>query len=153
MMKKNHNYPVPLDEQLCYTIYSAEIAIQRAYKPLLNELGLTYLQYLVLNVLARDGQQTVGNIAESLMLESSTLTPVLKRIESAGLVRRTRNPDNERQVLVVLTDPGHELMSKAGCLGDELLNASGQSAVQLGELNRDVKQLRDAIYSRIQRHP
>lgn len=152
MMKKTHNYPVPLEEQLCYTIYSAEIAIQRAYKPLLNELGLTYLQYLVLNVLSRDGQQTVGNIAESLMLESSTLTPVLKRIESAGLVRRTRNPDNERQVLVVLTDPGHELMSKAGCLGDELLTASGQSAAQLGELNRDVKQLRDAIYSRIQRH-
>ncbi len=80
--------PVPLEDQLCYSIYSANMAIQRAYKPLLDELGLTYPQYLVLNVLWRDDQQTVGVIADQLGLESSTLTPLLKRLEFGGLLGR-----------------------------------------------------------------
>ena len=80
--------PVPLDNQLCYTIYSTGMAIQRLYKPLLDELGLTYPQFLVLNVLWAEDSQTVGTIAEKLALESSTLTPLLKRLEAAGLVDR-----------------------------------------------------------------
>jgi Transcriptional regulators len=143
------NDPVPLDDQLCYAIYSAGIAIQRVYKPLLDELGLTYPQYLVLNVLWREDEQTVGGIAEKLALESSTLTPLLKRLEAAGLVRRARNPDNERQVVVALTDEGRALRSRAGCLGDALISASGQGPAHLGELNRDVRALRDAIYAHI----
>ncbi|TJV02774.1 MAG: MarR family transcriptional regulator, partial [Mesorhizobium sp.] len=88
-------------------------------------LGLTYPQYLVLNVLWREDKLTVGGIAERLALESSTLTPLLKRLEAAGLLRRTRNPANERQVVVALTDKGRELRSRAGCLADALLSSSG----------------------------
>jgi len=141
--------PVPLEDQLCYSIYSASMAIQRAYKPLLDELGLTYPQYLVLNVLWRDDQQTVGVIADQLGLESSTLTPLLKRLEGAGLVRRTRNPENERQVLVELTEKGRALRTKAGCLGEALLAASGETAQRLADLNAEVRRLRDAIYANI----
>ncbi|MBS9478966.1 MarR family winged helix-turn-helix transcriptional regulator [Ancylobacter radicis] len=148
-MTQKENRPVPLDDQLCYAIYSAGIAIQRVYKPLLDELGLTYPQYLVLNVLWREDELTVGGIAERLALESSTLTPLLKRLEAAGFLRRTRNPENERQVVVALTDQGRALRARAGCLGESLLVASGQSPAHLGELNRDVRELRDAIYTRI----
>jgi DNA-binding MarR family transcriptional regulator len=141
--------PMPLDDQLCYAIYSAGMAIQRAYKPLLDTLGLTYPQYLVLNSLWHEDGQAVGRIAERLGLESSTLTPVLKRLEAAGLVRRTRNPKNERQVLVALTEAGRALEAEAGCLGEALVAASGQSRAELGRLNREVRQLRDAIYRSI----
>lgn len=149
MTDEKTSNPVPLDDQLCYAVYSAGIAIQRLYKPLLDALGLTYPQYLVLNVLWSGDQQTVGGIAERLALDSSTLTPVLKRLETAGLVRRTRNPDNERQVVVALTDQGRAIRSRAGCLGDALLSASGQSPAHLGELNRNVRGLRDMIYSHV----
>jgi DNA-binding MarR family transcriptional regulator len=141
--------PLPLESQLCYAIYSAGIAIQRAYKPLLDAMGLTYPQYLVLNILWREDGQTVGAIAEQLALESSTLTPLLKRLEAAGLVDRTRNPHNERQVVVALTGQGRALRAKAGCLGDALLEASGQSPAQLGDLNRKIRELRDGIYGHI----
>lgn len=141
--------PVDLDDQLCYAIYSAGMAIQRAYKPLLDELGLTYPQYLVLNILWRGDEQNVGAIADQLALESSTLTPLLKRLEAAGLVRRTRNPDNERQVVIALTQEGRALKAKAGCLGEALLAASGQPVGDLAALNAKVKGLRDAIYGHI----
>jgi DNA-binding MarR family transcriptional regulator len=146
MSAKKLNNPLPLDDQLCYAIYSAGMAIQRVYKPLLDELGLTYPQYLVLNILWREDNLTVGSIAERLALESSTLTPLLKRMEAAGLLRRTRNPANERQVVVGLTDKGRELRSRAGCLADALLSSSGQSPTHLNQINRDVRELRDAIY-------
>ncbi|MDQ0305128.1 MarR family winged helix-turn-helix transcriptional regulator [Ancylobacter polymorphus] len=145
----NANPPVPLDDQLCYAIYSVGMAIQRVYKPLLDQLGLTYPQYLVLNVLWREDKLTVGGIAEKLALESSTLTPLLKRLEAGGLLRRTRNPDNERQVVVALTDEGRALKGKAGCLGDALLLASGQSPAHLGAMNRDMRALRDALYTHL----
>ncbi|QCL97794.1 MarR family winged helix-turn-helix transcriptional regulator [Agrobacterium tumefaciens] len=148
-MSQRQNDPPPLRDQLCYAIYTAGIAIQRAYKPLLDELGLTYPQYLVLNVLWAQDDQTVVSIADQLALDSSTLTPLLKRLEAAGLVRRTRNPSNERQVLVALTDQGRALRHKAGCLSDTLLAASTQTPPQLAALNHDVRYLRDAIYSQI----
>ena len=148
-MSRETKGPVPLEEQLCYAIYSAGMAVQRLDKPLLDELELTYPQYLVLNVLWREDEQTVGSIADKLTLESSTMTPLLKRLEAAGLVRRTRNPDNERQVVVALTAQGRALRPRAGCLGEALLAASGQSPKQLGELNREIRQLRDMIYGQI----
>ncbi|BES73235.1 MarR family transcriptional regulator [Marinobacter nanhaiticus D15-8W] len=147
MPKKTDNAPPPLGDQLCYSIYSANMAIQRIYKPLLDELGVTYPQYLVLNVLWQEDGQTVSGIAEKLALESSTLTPLLKRLETAGHLRRKRNPLNERQVVVALTDQGRELRSMAGCLGDKLLEASGKSPADLAELNRRIRELRDAMYS------
>ncbi len=148
-MAEKRKIPLPLDDQLCYAIYSAGMAIQRTYKPLLDELGLTYPQYLVLNVLWRDGEQTVGGIAGRLGLESSTLTPLLKRLEAAKLVQRTRNPENEREVVVAVTAKGSALQSKATCLGEALLAASGQPPQQLMKLKEDVKRLRDAIYKSI----
>jgi DNA-binding MarR family transcriptional regulator len=143
------NPPVALDDQLCYAIYSAGIAIQRLYKPFLDKLGLTYPQYLVLNVLWRNDEQTVGAIAEKLALESSTLTPLLKRLEAAGLLQRRRNPDNERQVVVALTQQGRALRERAGCLGDALLAASGQTPDDLARLNHDIRHLRDRLYEHI----
>lgn len=141
--------PPPLDDQLCYAIYSAGMAIQRVYKPLLDELGITYPQYLVLNVLWREDGQTVGGIADQLALESSTLTPLLKRLEAAGLVRRTRNPENERQVVVALTAEGRAMRPQAVCLAEALLAASGHSPKDFVRLNGELKRLRDQIYSHI----
>jgi len=143
------NPPVALDDQLCYALYSAGIAIQRLYKPYLDELGLTYPQYLVLNVLWREDAQTVGSIAEKLALESSTLTPLLKRLEAAGLVQRRRNPRNERQVVIALTPQGKVLRDRAGCLGAALLEASGRTPSELAKLNREIRQLRNRIYAHI----
>ncbi|MGV1788228.1 MarR family winged helix-turn-helix transcriptional regulator [Agrobacterium tumefaciens] len=148
-MTIRHNNPPPLHDQLCYAIYTAGIAIQRAYKPFLDELGLTYPQYLVLNVLWSGDEQTVGAIANALALESSTLTPLLKRLETAGLLRRTRNLSNERQVVIALTEEGRALQHRAGCLSDTLLAASMQTPKELADLNHDVRHLRDAIYSQI----
>lgn len=144
------NPPVTLDNQLCYSIYTAGIAVQRLYKPLLDELGLTYPQYLVLNVLWAEDAQSVGAIAEKLALESSTLTPLLKRLETSGLVQRTRNPENERQVVVSLTDAGRAMRRQGGCLGDALLDATGTTPARLGEINKDVRELRNAIYGKIE---
>ncbi len=143
------NPPVALSDQPCYAIYSTGIAIQRLYKPLLDGLGLTYPQYLVLNVLWLEDEQSVGAIAEKLALESSTLTPLLKRLEAAGFVRRTRNHANERQVLIALTDKGRALRSKAGCLGDALMVSSGETAAELAQLNSDIRKLRDRIYKHV----
>lgn len=125
------------------------MAIQRAYKPLLDQLGLTYPQYLVLNVLWSKDEMTVGLLADTLALESSTLTPLLKRLEGRGLVRRARNPKDERQVVIVLTELGKSLQGRAGCLGTSLLTASAQTPEQLAELNQEVRNLRDAIYAQI----
>lgn len=139
--------PLPLEEQLCYAIYSTAIAIQRLYKPLLDAFGLTYPQFLVLNVLWRDRESTVGGLAEALALESSTLTPLLKRLETAGFVRRIRNPRNERQVVISLTPPGLALQARASCLGKALAEASGQGPDDLVRLNLEIRQLRDSIYA------
>lgn len=148
-MNDDQTGPMRLEDQLCYSIYSTGMAIQRAYKPLLDQLGLTYPQYLVLNILWREDRQAVGAIAAQLALESSTLTPLLKRLEAAGLVARMRNPANERQVVVGLTSAGSSLRTRAACLSDILLEASGQSLDQLAALNKDVKILRNAIYNQI----
>lgn len=148
MITERFNPPVPLDHQLCFAVHSAGMAIQRLYKPMLDEMGLTYPQYLVLNVLWREDGQTVGSIAAQLALESSTLTPLLKRLEATGLLVRRRNPQNERQVLIALTDAGRNIRNGAGCLGMSLLAASGQEAAELARMNRELVELRNAIYSR-----
>src|SRR6267143_6393446 len=104
--------PLLLGNQLCFAIYSTAHAFNRVYKPLLKRLGLTYPQYLVMLVLwERDGLP-VRDIGERLFLDSGTLTPLLKRLETAGLVRRTRSTDDERQVLIDLTPQGQALREK-----------------------------------------
>lgn len=136
-----------LDDQLCYALYSASIAVQRTYKPLLDRMGITYPQFLVLSLLWHEGQLTVGGLAERLALESSTLTPLLKRLEAAGLVTRTRNPKNEREVLIETTPAGEALRDEAGCLGERLLAVSGTPVAGLVDLNRQVRDFRDHIYA------
>ncbi len=134
-----------LDDHLCFAIYSTGLAIGRAYKPLLDALDITYPQYLVMNVLWEEDGQPVGAIGERLGLESSTLTPLLKRLETNGFVRRARNPEDERQVLIGLTGKGRALREKAGCIAEELLSISKREIPALKQLNTDVRGLRDSI--------
>lgn len=98
-----------LDQQLCFALYRATNAITHTYRAPLAALGLTYPQYLVLLVLWEDGEQTVGGLAQRLALDASTLTPLLRRMETAGLVQRQRDPANQRSVRVRLTDAGQAL--------------------------------------------
>lgn len=139
------NAPLPLNEQLCFSLYSTSIAINRLYKPLLDDLGVTYPQYLVLNILWEEDGQTIGGIASRLALEPSTITPLIKRLESAGLVTRRRSPDDERLVHVHLTTAARQLRKRAGCLTDTLLAKSGMTVNELIALNKQIHRLRDAI--------
>src|SRR5258707_15409358 len=111
--KHTPDAPLLLGNQLCFAVYSAAHAFNRFYKPLLDRLGLTYPQYLVMLVLwERDGLP-VKDIGERLFLDSGTLTPLLKRLEAAHLVKRTRSTEDERQVLIALTPQGQALQNKA----------------------------------------
>jgi DNA-binding MarR family transcriptional regulator len=137
--------PVPLDGQLCFALYGATIAINRAYKPMLDDLGLTYPQYLVLSALWEEDGQTIGAIAERLALEPSTITPLVKRLELAGFLTRHRNPHDERQVQVRLSEKGAGMRVETACLTDTLLRRSGMTVDQLIALNHQVQALRDAV--------
>ena len=137
--------PLPLNEQLCFSLYSASMAINRAYKPMLDDLGITYPQYLVLHALWEVDGRTVGGVAERLGLESSTVTPLIKRLEAAGLVSRARNPRDERQVQVSLTANGRAIREQCGCLGEALLTQSRMKLTDLMALNVRVQALRAAL--------
>jgi len=139
------NKPLPLKDQLCFSLYATSIAINRLYKPLLDDLGVTYPQYLVLSTLWEDDGQTIGAIAGRLALEPSTITPLVKRLEAAGFVTRQRSPTDERLVHVRLADAGRTLMAKAGCLTDTLLERSGLTPADLIDLNRKISRLREAL--------
>jgi len=134
-----------LDDQLCFSLYGASMAVGRAYKPLLDRMGITYPQYLLLSSLGEEDARSVGAIAERLMLESSTITPLVKRLAGTGLVTRERNPENERQVIVTLTEAGRALLRDCACLGERLVAGSGQSLAELHRLNREIRALRDAL--------
>ncbi|BDS19332.1 MarR family transcriptional regulator [Enterobacter roggenkampii] len=102
-----------LDNQLCFALYSANLALNKLYRQLLAPLNLTYPQYLVMLVLWEQDDMTVSDIGERLFLDSATLTPLLKRLESAGLINRHRSRKDERQVAVTLSEAGHELQQQA----------------------------------------
>lgn len=102
-----------LQDFLCFAIYSANLAYGRAYKPILEELGLTYTQYIAIVALWEDDNQTVSSLGEKLFLESNTLTPILKNLETMGYVRRQRDPRDERKVLISLTEAGRRVREKA----------------------------------------
>lgn len=102
-----------LADFLCFAIYSANLAYGRAYKPILDELGLTYTQYIAIIALWEEDNQSVGSLGEKLFLESNTLTPILKKLEALGYIRRRRDPADERQVRVSLTPEGRKLREKA----------------------------------------
>ncbi len=137
--------PVPLDNQICFTLYATSMAITRTYKPMLDAMGITYPQYLVLNVLGEEDGLTIGAIARRLALESSTVTPTVKRMEQAGLITRQRSDVDERQVKVRLTNPGRALLARSDCLGDTLVARSGMTPKQIEALNQRVQALRDAL--------
>jgi DNA-binding MarR family transcriptional regulator len=134
-----------LDHQLCFALYSASLAMTKLYKPLLNELGLTYPQYLALLVLwERDGLR-VSELGERLFLDSGTLTPLLKRLEAAGLVRRERSREDERSVHIHLTSDGHALKARAAAVPGCILQATQCSLGDVVDLTRRVQSLRDRL--------
>ena len=138
--------PLRLDNQICFAVYSAAHAFNRVYKPLLDRLGLTYPQYLVMLVLwERDGL-SVKEIGERLYLDSGTLTPLLKRMEAAHLLKRTRSAADERQVLVALTAQGAALRDKAkAIIPPAILDATGCSLAELADLHGKLVRLREQL--------
>ena len=128
---------------LCFAIYSANLAYGRAYKPILEELGLTYPQYITIVALWEEDNQTVSSLGEKLFLESNTLTPMLKKLEAMGYVRRQRDPADERQVVVSLTDSGRRLRERS--LTMTLVKASGLDPDEFRKLQRGVVTLRDNL--------
>ena len=134
-----------LGNQLCFAVYSTAHAFNRVYKPLLDRLGVTYPQYLVMLALwERDGVP-VKDIGERLFLDSGTLTPLLKRLEAAHLIKRTRSREDERQVLVALTPQGQALKEKARGVPPAILAASGCSLGELTAMKRNLIALRDQL--------
>lgn len=137
--------PLRLDNQICFAIYSTAHAFNRVYKPLLDRLGVTYPQYLVMLVLwERDGVP-LKDIGERLFLDSGTLTPLLKRLEQAGLVKRTRGTKDERQVLIALTVQGQALKEKARAVPQSILAASACSVSELVSVKNEILALRDRL--------
>jgi DNA-binding MarR family transcriptional regulator len=137
--------PLRLDNQICFAVYSAAHAFNRVYKPLLDLLGLTYPQYLVMLVLWERDDVPVKEIGEKLFLDSGTLTPLLKRLEAAHLVKRTRSREDERQVLITLTPQGHALKEKARSVPPSILAASDCSVAQLVAMKEEIVALRDRL--------
>ncbi|MGR0188929.1 MarR family winged helix-turn-helix transcriptional regulator [Azospirillum aestuarii] len=132
-----------LADFLCFAIYSANLAFGRAYRPILEELGLTYLQYITVVALWEEDNQTVRGLGEKLFLESNTLTPILKKLEAMGYVTRRRDPEDERHVRVGLTDAGRRLREKG--LNMTLVKQTGLPPDEFTKLQKTVANLRDTL--------
>lgn len=136
-----------VDKQVCFALYAASRATTAVYRPVLDELGLTYPQYLVLLALwERDGR-SVGELGATLSLDSGTLSPLLKRLETTGLVERRRVVTDERRVEIRLTERGRELRTKASCIPERLAEASGMSLQEIGELRETLHRLTESLNS------
>lgn len=134
-----------LDSQVCFAVYSTLHAINKTYVPLLESLGLTYPQYLVMLVLWETDDVTVKTLGERLYLDSGTLTPLLKRLEAQGSIRRTRDPMDERHVRIGLTAQGHELSRRAMEIPGLVTRAMGRSADDLKALRKELRRIRAAL--------
>jgi MarR family transcriptional regulator, organic hydroperoxide resistance regulator len=132
-------------DMLCFALHSASHAMHAAYAPLLQPLGLTYPQYLVLTSLHAKSGQTVGQLGDELRLESNTLTPLLKRMESAGWVRRSRDSQDERQVRLALTDDGLALAGRAAGVPRAFAERTGLQQTELADLRDILAALRDKL--------
>ena len=130
---------VPLERQLCFSVYSAAHAFNAAYKPLLEPLGLTYPQYLVMLALWEKDGVSVKDIGKRLRLDSGTVTPLLKRLEKAGLVRRSRDQADERLLRVELTEQGHALRSKAAGVRPRIACALGGAEAPIQALRQEIE--------------
>jgi DNA-binding MarR family transcriptional regulator len=137
--------PRTLDGQLCFSLYSANLAMGKLYRQLLAKLDLTYPQYLVMLVLWEGDGITVSDLGERLFLDSATLTPLLKRLQAAGLVERTRSTRDERQVLVTLTEQGKALREKAGDVPEDVFCATGCEIDDLRVLKQQLETLRASL--------
>ena len=131
-----------LGEFLCFAVYSANLAFGRAYRPILEKLGLTYTQYVALVALWERDDQTVSELGEKMFLESNTLTPILKKLEQSGFIERRRDPADERQVRIRLTAKGSELRNHE--IGNELLDATGLGD-SFFDVQKSVAKLRDNL--------
>lgn len=138
-----------LADFLCFAVYSANLAFGRAYKPILEELGLTYTQYIAIVSLWEEDNQTVRGLGETLFLESNTLTPILKKLEALGYLTRQRDPADERHVRVRLTDAGRRLREKG--LNMTLVKQTGLPAEEFAKLQKAVSALRDNLIESTER--
>ncbi len=137
--------PLALDNQLCFALYSTSLAMTKAYKPLLDALGLTYPQYLVMLVLWEHGSLSVSELGERLYLDSGTLTPLLKRMEGAGLLQRVRSVQDERRVHVSPTTAGRKLKARAAKIPECMLQSTGCGLDELLSLTARVRRLREGL--------
>lgn len=143
--------PLELREFLCFAIYSASHAFNRVYQPLLKELSLTYPQFIALVLLWEQDGQTVGELGQKLFLQSNTLTPMLKRLETLGYIKRSRDSADERQVRIKLTEAGRKLHARASDIVRCVRKATGLQDKQVEELMEEVDALRKALESHTSR--
>lgn len=140
--------PPDVDEMLCFSIYSAGHAFNQLYRPLLDAIGLTYPQYLVMVALWNRDGRTVKELGETLFLDSSTLTPLLKRLEAAGLLTRTRNPQDERQVLLHVSEKGRALQQDAAPVARCVNDTVGLDADTVKKIRSAIDAIRDSLHKR-----
>lgn len=138
-----------LEDFLCFAVYSTNHAFNRVYKPMLDRLRLTYPQYIAMVTLWSEDGLTVGQIGERVLLETNTLTPLLKRLEAAGLVRRVRDVADERQVRVHLTEKGRALRHEAERIPQEMGLCLGRDPQALGALTGELSRLRNKLLSQL----
>lgn len=136
-----------LDEQLCFPLYAASRAMTAVYRPKLERLGLTYPQYLVMLALWERDERSVGDVCQALDLDSGTLSPLLKRLEGAGLVERRRSAADERRVDIRLTERGRALRADAGDIPAQMAEASGLSMDEVIALRGILHRLTEALKS------
>ena len=137
--------PLELELQFCFALYSASHAMTKRYKPMLDKLGLTYPQYLVMLVLWEQDGILVKDIGARLFLDSGTLTPLLKRLEGNGLVSRKRDAHDERQVRIYLTQAGRSLRNQAATVPEQVLCASGEGLDTLCHMRDDLARIRNRL--------
>ena len=136
-----------LDGQLCFALYTASRAMTSCYRPMLEAIGLTYPQYLVMLVLWERGDTTVTGVGHAVQLETGTLSPLLKRLEATGLITRTRQVDDERSVLVALTPAGRALEAQAAQVQKQAVHATGLSLPEIRELREVLHELTGRLRS------
>jgi DNA-binding MarR family transcriptional regulator len=137
--------PVELDDFLCFAVYSVSLSFNRVYRRLLDRLGLTYPQYLVMAALWSQDGVTVGHLGERLSLDTNTLTPLLKRLEAMGHIVRRRAVHDERQVIVSLTERGSAHRQQADEISRCILEASGLPATEFSRLTNELKVLKQNL--------
>ncbi len=128
-----------IDNQLCFALYASSKAVIKSYKPLLDELGITYTQYITLLVLWKEDNITVKELGKKLYLDSGTLTPVLKRLESMDIIQRIRASQDERNVYVKLTDKGIAMKDKASKIPEKMFCSTGLSLDEVSDLREKLK--------------